>query len=75
MNMPYDDNILLSLTNMKLRDGYDSPESLCDDLGWDLETLGARLSALGYRYDEAQNRYSAISTARSGKVDKSVDNS
>ena len=55
--LPKDDAMLLSFVNMKLRDGYDSLDALCDDLEEDRAEVESRLSAAGYFYDEAQNSF------------------
>ena len=57
MQMPQDGAILLSMVNMKLRDGVSSPEELCEQLGWDVSELYKRLGALGCTYDEEKNRF------------------
>ena len=57
MLLPADGNILLSLINTKLRDEYSSLEELCEEEGLDVAELTARLSALGYSYEEAQNTF------------------
>ena len=55
--LPKDDAMLLSFVNMKLRDGYESLDALCDDLEEDRAEVEARLSAVGYFYDAAQNAF------------------
>lgn len=57
MEMPTDGAMLLSLVNMKLRDGAPSPEELCCELGWDVSELYKRLGALGCVYDGEKNRF------------------
>ncbi|MCD8040737.1 MAG: DUF4250 domain-containing protein [Clostridia bacterium] len=57
MELPTDDFILLSVVNMKLRDGCPSPEELCFDVGWEYDLVNARLSAAGYVYNKENNRY------------------
>ena len=42
MDMPNDAAMLLSLVNMKLRDGCPSPEELCCEQDWDCEELYRR---------------------------------
>lgn len=56
-NLPSDPYMLLSVINMKLRDNYDSLDSLCDDLGIDRAALEARLAAAGFTYDPAARRF------------------
>ena len=55
--LPKDPMILLSVVNTKLRDEYDSLAALCDDLGEDEEAIRKALSAAGFAYDAAQNRF------------------
>lgn len=55
--LPQDPNILLSVVNTKLRDQYPSLDVLCDDLDVSKAELTEKLSAAGYRYDAAQNRF------------------
>ncbi len=57
MELPQDDFILLSMINMKLRDYYDSLDSLCDDMALDRGALVARLSKAGFEYSAEQNRF------------------
>lgn len=57
MQMPSDDAILLSMVNMKLRDGDVTPEELCAENDWDEAQLFVRLSSIGYRYDENRNAF------------------
>ena len=40
---------------MKLRDEYDSLDSLCDDLELDRDEVENKLGAIGYAYDERKN--------------------
>ena len=55
--LPKDDAMLLSLANMKLRDGCASLEELCEELEAERTELEARLLSFGYVYDEAGNRF------------------
>lgn len=57
MYIPTDATMLLSMINMKLRDEYDSLQSLCDDLELSQEEIELKLSTIGYHYDEALNRF------------------
>ena len=57
MNLPADDNILLSLVNTKLRDKYASLADFCDGEEVEEEELCARLAASGYRYDPSRNAF------------------
>lgn len=56
-NLPKDPFMLLSVINMKLRDSYDSLDSLCNDLDIDRKELCDTLAAAGFQYDEANNRF------------------
>ncbi|KRN47809.1 hypothetical protein IV49_GL001317 [Kandleria vitulina DSM 20405] len=49
--------MLLSVINMKLRDQYDSLDSLCDDLDVNKEEIINTLSSVNYVYDETQNQF------------------
>ena len=49
--------LLYSYLNMKLRDEYGSLAALCDDLELDRADLEARLAAVGFCYDEKENRF------------------
>ena len=57
MMLPNDPMILLSVVNTKLRDEYDSLDSLCEDLDADREELKKKLAAAGYRYSEELNQF------------------
>jgi len=57
--LPQDNFMLLSFINMKLRDFYDSLDSLCDDLDCSKEEVINRLESIGYVYDEANNKFIA----------------
>lgn len=49
--LPNDPFMLMSMVNMKLRDGdYDSLEALCDDYGIGVDELCARLAQAGFEY-------------------------
>lgn len=51
MTLPQDANILVSMLNMKLRDGaYDSLSDLCLSLGVDEKEVTDRLTAAGFVY-------------------------
>lgn len=47
------------MINMKLRDEYDSFESLCDDQELDQAEIEEKLSSIGYTYDEKRNQFIA----------------
>lgn len=55
--LPKDPVILLSVINTKLRDRYSSFSQLCDDLGENEKEIIEKLSAIGYEYNEEQNRF------------------
>ncbi|HAD23016.1 MULTISPECIES: DUF4250 domain-containing protein [Kandleria] len=55
--LPSDPIMLLSVINMKLRDQYDSLDSLCDDLDVNKEEIINKLSSVNYVYDETQNQF------------------
>ncbi len=55
--IPKDPAMLLSFVNMKLRNNYKSLAELCEDLDADEEEIRDALASIGYRYDEASNRF------------------
>lgn len=55
--IPSDDYMLLSFINMKLRDFYDSLDSLCSDLELDSKNIIDRLNRIGYYYDRGRNQF------------------
>ena len=55
--LPKDPIMLLSMINMKLRDRYASLDALCEDMDVSTEDIESALSAVGYTYDEKQNRF------------------
>ncbi len=55
--LPKDPIMLLSYVNTKLRDENPSFSDLVEDLDVDGESVKATLSAVGYEYDEAQNKF------------------
>ena len=57
MFMPQDPEMLYSIINMKLRDSYDSLDSLCDDADISRSEIEARLNAVGYFYKEEINQF------------------
>ncbi len=56
-NYPKDPNMLMSWTNMKLRDYYKSLDELCDDLEIDRNNLEGRLNAAGFEYSPEFNKF------------------
>ena len=57
MDLPQDPMILLSFINMKLRDFYPSLDALCEDMNVDKEEILNKLAALGFEYNEEQNKF------------------
>lgn len=55
--IPSDDYMLLSFINMKLRDFYDSLDSLCSDLELDSKNIIDRFNRIGYYYDRGRNQF------------------
>ena len=55
--IPKDPVMLLSFINLKLRDFYKSLDACCEDLDLEKEELIRKPEGIGYRYDEAQNRF------------------
>ena len=49
--------MLLSFVNMKLRDYYDSFDSMCDDIGVSPYEIEKVLNEAGFFYDSANNRF------------------
>ena len=54
---PKDPLMLLSWTNMKLRDFYPSLDALCEDLEIDRNELEETLKTAGFTYEETQNKF------------------
>jgi len=55
--IPNDPVMLMSFLNTKLRDEYDSPDALCNDLDLDRAEIEAKLAAAGFVYDGQKNQY------------------
>lgn len=55
--IPEDPAMLLSYTNLKLRDFYASLDAFCDDTGADKEAIINKLSGIDYHYDESKNQF------------------
>ncbi|WP_295584862.1 DUF4250 domain-containing protein [uncultured Oscillibacter sp.] len=55
--LPKDPYILLSFVNTKLRDEYESLESLCAALDAEESSIRAALEGLDYRYDPVHNQF------------------
>lgn len=56
-NYPKDPAMLLSWTNMKLRDFYGSLEELCEDLEIDRNELEKCLNQAGFEYNRDLNKF------------------
>ena len=54
---PKDPFMLLSWTNMKLRDFYPNLDALCEDLEIDRKELEDTLNTAGFTYEESQNKF------------------
>ncbi len=58
MTLPQDPSMLLSIINMKLRDGdYDSLSDMCQSLGVDENLLVIRLSEAGFEYNPSIRQF------------------
>lgn len=57
MELPKDPMMLFSFVNMKLRDCYSSLDELCEDMNVKKENLLDTLKAVGFEYDQSQNRF------------------
>ncbi|WP_396123207.1 DUF4250 domain-containing protein [Clostridium botulinum] len=55
-----DANLLVSIMNMKLRDNYDSLQSLCYDLDLKEEDIVHRCKSIGYEYNKLHNQFKAF---------------
>ena len=54
---PKDPAMLISWTNMKLRDFYGSLDELCDDLEIDRNEIESKLNAAGFEYNKELNKF------------------
>lgn len=54
---PKDPIMLMSWTNLKLRDYYKNLEDLCDDLEIDRNELEDRLNQAGFEYNPELNKF------------------
>jgi len=52
-----DSYMLLSIINTKLRDGYDSFNSFCEDIDIDSKVLEDKLKNIGYIYQQHLNQF------------------
>ena len=55
--LPKDPFMLMSWVNMKLRDQYDSLDTLCDDLALDREVITTILGSIGMEYNPETNKF------------------
>ena len=55
--LPKDPIMLLSAVNMKLRDQYASLDALCEDMDESKEAIVAKLSEVGYEYNQDRNQF------------------
>lgn len=55
--IPNDPNMLLSYTNMMLRDRYSSLEEFCLVNDADISDITEKLNAAGYEYNEKLNQF------------------
>jgi len=55
--LPQDPVMLLSYVNMKLRDQYDSLESMCEDLDISMNEIIEKLKNIDYIYDNEKNQF------------------
>lgn len=55
--LPKDPMILLSYVNTHLRDDSPTLDALCEDLDVSRKELEEKLEAVGFFYDENQNRF------------------
>lgn len=57
LGLPKDPMMLLSVINTYLRDTYPSLDALCDDLNVEKQQIISQLAAIGYVYNEEQNKF------------------
>ncbi len=57
MDLPKDPFMLFSVINMKLRDGYSSLDSLCEDMDLNRAELEETLKNAGFSYNEELNKF------------------
>ena len=55
--IPKDPVMLLSFMNLKLRDYYDSLDSLCEDMDVSRQEITDKLSSINYHYDKEKNQF------------------
>lgn len=56
-DLPQDPFMLMSAINMKLRDEYESLDSLCADLDIDKSELTTKLAEAGFKYSEENKKF------------------
>lgn len=56
-NYPKDPAMLMSWTNLKLRDYYGSLDDLCDELEIDRNEIEKILNEAGFEYNQELNRF------------------
>jgi hypothetical protein len=59
VKLPEDNAILLSIINMKLRDG-ENFEDVCADMDVDCEEVSLRLKSFGCVFDERTNSFKQV---------------
>jgi hypothetical protein len=57
MSLPRDPVMLLSFVNTCLRDKYPSLDVFCEEEGGNKEEITQRLAAIGYAYDQKENKF------------------
>lgn len=57
INLPKDPVMLLSFVNLKLRDCYDSIDTMCSELDIDRKELEDKLKSIDYEYDNDTNQF------------------
>ncbi len=55
--IPKDPVMLLSFVNLKLRDFYESPDAMYEDLDVDGKEIEEKLAGIGYVYDKERNQF------------------
>ena len=55
--LPKDPVMLLSYTNLKLRDYYGSLEKMFEDMEVSREMIEEKLALINYHYDEEKNQF------------------
>lgn len=56
-NYPKDPAMLMSWTNLKLRDFYGTLDDLCDELEIDRDEIEKILNEAGFEYNQELNRF------------------